>query len=747
MPVQRICRITGHRIFRDFSWPADLEDFKRYNLIYGWNGTGKSTLGRLFRDLERRVPISEGTVIIRIDGHDIDGASFNAASQPIRVFNADFVRDNVFTATNRLSPIYVIGKENIEKREHLEKIRETLGTHQQSLTGLREALAKATKTKEAFCTSQARVIKEALGAHGNRYANYNKRSFTDKVAQLGNVPPSSVVILNDQEKERLLAQARMSLKPSIDITLYEPPDLATLVTDVRLLLQRKVVSKVIGALKADPTVADWIRQGLGLHRSSPTHCRFCDQPMPNERLEELEAHFSKEFAQLMQDIETLSQRLDCQIASARAFAPPKKAEFYDDLVADYDTASAGALRLCAQVASYLADAATLLKKKKLSPFDPIEMPADPQQMDTTGLDAVRHTISSHNKACQEFASRVDKALKKLEESYVGSALSELADLVAAENRAQQAVTVAESQEHTSRDEIQALERDIISHQRPAYELNADLQAYLGHAELKLRVADTGYAIDRKGQAATALSEGERTAIAVLYFLKSLQDRGFDKKEGIVVLDDPVSSLDANALFNAFAYIKDHTKDAKQVILLTHNYGFFRSIRQWFKNLRGKLKREFRIFMLTTTIDDDGRYAVMGEIDPLLEKYESEYHYLFSYVYRIANAPAAKNLEEYLVAPTIARRLLESFLAFRVPQEDSLHSRMEAIPCDETMRSRIYRFVNTHAHKDGIGDMDDDLTILSETQAVLKTVLDFMAFADREHCERMIQCVSGAGAAT
>lgn len=28
--------------------PKRCQDFKRYNLIYGWNGSGKSTLSRLF---------------------------------------------------------------------------------------------------------------------------------------------------------------------------------------------------------------------------------------------------------------------------------------------------------------------------------------------------------------------------------------------------------------------------------------------------------------------------------------------------------------------------------------------------------------------------------------------------------------------------------------------------------------------------------------------------------------------------
>lgn len=39
---------------------------------------------------------------------------------------------------------------------------------------------------------------------------------------------------------------------------------------------------------------------------------------------------------------------------------------------------------------------------------------------------------------------------------------------------------------------------------------------------------------------------ERTSIAFLYFLKSLKATGFDLEIGIVVIDDPVSGLDANS---------------------------------------------------------------------------------------------------------------------------------------------------------------------------------------------------------
>lgn len=61
--ITRIQRIRGQRVFRDFTWPNDgLPDFGRFNLIYGWNGTGKTTLSGLFRHLQHKEAITEGDV-------------------------------------------------------------------------------------------------------------------------------------------------------------------------------------------------------------------------------------------------------------------------------------------------------------------------------------------------------------------------------------------------------------------------------------------------------------------------------------------------------------------------------------------------------------------------------------------------------------------------------------------------------------------------------------------------------------
>lgn len=74
--INRISRLRNCGIFRNFTWPPDLPEFGRYNLIYGWNGTGKTTLSRLLRNLEFGRLQTMGKAVLRINGSDVPGDSF-----------------------------------------------------------------------------------------------------------------------------------------------------------------------------------------------------------------------------------------------------------------------------------------------------------------------------------------------------------------------------------------------------------------------------------------------------------------------------------------------------------------------------------------------------------------------------------------------------------------------------------------------------------------------------------------------
>ena len=154
------------------------------------------------------------------------------------------------------------------------------------------------------------------------------------------------------------------------------------------------------------------------------------------------------------------------------------------------------------------------------------------------------------------------------------------------------------------------------------------------------------------------------------------------------------------------------------------------------------KRPARFYMLNFGLDGNQRCSSIQPLDPLLEKYESEYHYLFARIYRAARTSMQCDLEENYVFPNMARRLLETFLAFRQPQVFGLlWKKLEKVKFDEAKKLRILRFVHTHSHGDAVGEPEHDSSLLSETRAVLNDLLDLFRSQDDAHFLAMEQLVA------
>ena len=116
-------------------------------------------------------------------------------------------------------------------------------------------------------------------------------------------------------------------------------------------------------------------------------------------------------------------------------------------------------------------------------------------------------------------------------------------------------------------EIEQLSQKRRDYKKTAQTINEKLKSFLGREELIFEATNTeneGYYIKRasNGVFAKSLSEGEKTAVALIYFLSKLNEENFDLNNGIVVIDDPISSLDSNSIFQAFGFIKAEVKKAK-----------------------------------------------------------------------------------------------------------------------------------------------------------------------------------------
>lgn len=752
MIIQRINKIKDYRIFSDFSWPSDLSDFKQYNLIYGWNGSGKTTLANIFRAIEKKLAITEGELEITIDGKKVAGSNFhNESSLPqVRVFNRDFVSKNVFTEHGSITPIFFFGEESGEKQKKIKELNGQVGSKQLELSKKKDDKDNKEKVFEAFCIDQAKSIKTLLSSSGhNTYNNYDKASFKSKCEELAKSANRSIYILSEDESNNLKKQKEATAKEKIQSISLSFPDLDALTKDAANILSQTVVSQALGELKNDPALSDWVKVGLNKHKNGNTEkCLFCGQKLPKERLQELEDHFNDQYNRFIDGIDTKLVSLDRDLRPLQNFQAPDKAKLYDHLVNSYQSAFDELNQQVSSCEGAMKSLKEELEDKKGKPFLSLSLKTQVPNIDRLKLDAVNTIIITHNTATDNFLQTVGEARKKLEESIVAESLKDYQDKKSAIPKVSNECEAVQKTIDELTSEIGTLERQIIEHRKPAEELNRDLHSYLGHDELKLEVKDNGYQIVRGGQTADALSEGEKTAIAFLYFLKSLADREFNRAEGIVVIDDPVSSLDSNSLFHAFGFMKERTRGVGQLFIFTHNFTFFGQIKNWFNHFKGQRKttkpdlQPARFYMIDRMTNSKGS-PCLSKLDSLLHKYDSEYHYLFSLVSKYASVSSAStDLEQFYYLPNIARRLLETFMAFRRPNETGdLYKQFEHIDFDCVKKTRIIRFLHTHSHNGQIEEQGYDNSILSETPQVLSDVLDLIKAEDEKHFKAMTALVA------
>ena len=116
--IQIIDSIKGFGLFKNFTWDDTvLDSFNRFNLIYGWNYSGKTTLSRVFQALEDSSihPDFDGAsfCFTKGDGTRVD-SSFVGSLPQLRVFNRLFVERNFQQGTDMTGAnvIAVLGEAN-----------------------------------------------------------------------------------------------------------------------------------------------------------------------------------------------------------------------------------------------------------------------------------------------------------------------------------------------------------------------------------------------------------------------------------------------------------------------------------------------------------------------------------------------------------------------------------------------------------------------------------------------------------
>ena len=746
MPIEKINSLRNYGIFRDFRWPNELTPFSDYNLIYGYNWSGKSTISNLLRAVEKNSTNHLGDFRITIDSNIITSDPSNNSSHNIKVFNKSFIEDSVFPATSdEISGIYNIGEENVAIARKIGQLQIELNQIEQSLAEIRVLLNKENQNRNDHGTNWARLIRNGFLTFGltgyNNYQRPNLFEDMDLIVDNG----QTITSLNETKLQSYQSILNAEQLNTVDLVPRDQLNVKNLIKTTSSLLKETPAGSFSARITNDPTVADWIASGFKLHQEhSQAHCLYCDQAIPNEVISELNDHFNAEVEHLLARIDTKIDEIEKSIEGIETFTPPDENRIYANLRQQYASKK---LKFENERSATVATLNALVKSmnSKKSTVD-ASMTAD--RVETgTALSATRQlnrTIEKQNEVTANFITAQKEAESQLKTHYLAQCIEDYQEYNRKIEDFKTKIAALLPKLPSIQGKIEDLRLKIDNYSLAATNLTADLREYLGHSDLQISVQDDSYVITRSGIVASNLSEGEKSAVALLYFLHSLSADEIDTAQIAVVLDDPVTSMDTNSMINAVSFIRNRIPVVGQILVLTHDFNFTKEVIKWFRGESQPDERNF--YMINVTHDNDSRRSSIAEMDPTLVRFDSEYHYMFDQTRQCAQQNQQDQLFVHHHMPNLLRRVIETFVAFKFPSAINTTTkfrRLRRSGFSESKIDAIESFTNSFSHGIDAGGQEPDQFRYPLTPQYAQDVLDLIEHIDPDHYRDMCDAIANA----
>ncbi len=625
------------------------------------------------------------------------------------------------------------------------------------------------ETRSTFLTGLGREIANILF---NK--SYNKTNVENKINTIG-IDNFSDKTLSDDDKKKFEAISKSEAeKNQSALPKLTPINFTLLFTRVKSLLDKKVVSELLERLKdpedkdggLDEELNNWVKQGFDIHKAKNQFkkCLFCENNLNQNFFDSLARHFSKDYEDLQNSIEFLIKDLKKERTENIS---EKNIELYFDLRNSYETKAKEYNEIVKKQNDWLNHSETWLEQKYKNPFDPdipemVEAPEDYTNLLNKTIDELNEIISKHNLRVKNHNTEVTSAREKLELHSIAVALSEQDykkmgnEVKEAEKKEKEALEAI----NKNNSEISELEKQTSNIGKAIKDINKHLKEFFGREEIKLELDGDkkGYTIKRDGQPAKNLSEGEKTAIAFSYFVVKVGEGDFDKSNGIIFIDDPISSFDSNFIYHCFSLINTHFKEVGQLFISTHNFQLFNLVKEWFINKNNHARKDnekpktngqadkpmpCEFFMIENFTESDIRKAKIVELDKTLRNYKSEYHFLFSLLNKFKDVDL--NYADFYTIGNVARRFFDIFADFKIPDSRDQKQKMEAVvkESNESKKehdkisdsdwNKAYKLVNEFSH-----NSDPTSTIehkdKSESKDAIKILLNIVKESDPKHYE-------------
>lgn len=583
---------------------AILQTDKKVNLLYGLNGTGKSTLSEFLYD--QKAP--------RFSQCRIEGLGENDSAL---VYNTKFVEDT-FYEPEGIHGIFTLSKGNANAKKIIDNASSEIKKLHEQKRKIDEKRLKEETTHNCDVDEYKKQIWKIKTEYsgGDRVLEFcldglkgNKDILFQYLVSIEKPEQAIEYTVDDLKREAQRIQGNTQShqflsKLSMDVANIEQSE----------LLSKEIVgnkNSSVSALIEELENSDWVNIGLKYVHidGNKGTCPFCQQQTITQSfLKQISDYFDENYNREKSTLDEMVIQYEGSVKSAIDYMTRiKEDEFLTSRKSELET-------LILNFRSIAEHNLTLLKDKAKTPS--IQVSMQPLSRIVDGINAIiaqaNNEISLFNQKISDIKgakeSIKDKFWKLMRDTY--NSVIEL--YLASEKKNEQAIGQAQK-------DLQAIQ-SLINSNMTLIEENRKKTVNIDEAvdNIKSGLIDIGitdFTIEKYSEEEAlyklkrdnseddvfkTLSEGEKMVISFLYFIElckgeSVAEKSTNKK--IIVIDDPISSLSHIYVFNVGRLIHNEflrPNKYDQIFILTHSLYFFYELTNTNHNERKETQKLVRI---------------------------------------------------------------------------------------------------------------------------------------------------------
>ncbi|MGT0049998.1 AAA family ATPase [Helicobacter pylori] len=673
----------------------EMGEFKDYNVIFGNNGCGKTSLTRAFELLiSKNKCIEKYRTISTAESPSIEfeckdgsykiepNSNIGAPSFKVEIYNSDFLHNNApFNSEfglKKLDDGIIILEGSV------------LGEETKEINQLKDFKEKVEKEKKKIKDENSAEQESAIKKYDEEIEKIRKE-VTSKTIQIA---PNEIKINNICEvsknkfkyQEDVLTNLEKdfdeldeAMKEFDDLKEMESPkDYQTIKVKLESLFSfdiDKETGQVSKEIKEHISKVgrEFIEKGIELQKEMPDNaCPFCKQEIINNIIQAYTSYFNKSIEQFKQDSLEVSGTLKKILEQWNIKEILQSFERFEPFMKkDFSTNKESLKNALEQIKVLLEKLQKEVDKKEgvkdKEKFQEIDKKLSENYEKLQKCAGETRNILNQKK---EQKKKLEKLKKDLKEARIKKAKHDSYDSQKSKEEAERKLSVLNCRhERLNRllEKIDKKLKGLYDQKRPDIET---INNYLKALNLPKYSLDKDYRIVlnsdalENSEAKIILSDGEKTTLAFAYFLARL--KLFYKKEDlknlVVVIDDPISSLDEQRIYNTTCLVAkinqelareklSNEENKAQVFVLTHNHTFMARL----INMIGKHARYLQLER------HQGQLKIVCK-DKANGYFDTFYLLLFKEVYEFAKRETVQDdFNEAINYGNKVRILLESFL--------------------------------------------------------------------------------------